>query len=88
MDPLLHTLNQDLLPPPIKTLVDFGMGIVNFVSGFGSGESGGDDGGAGFGGPPPPPVPVRVNQVDDTVVPVKAPPVKDGEGGGGGGEGW
>ena len=50
--PFTYTKPGPTLPPPIKTLVDFGMGIVNFVSGFGSGASGGDGSGeSGPGGP-------------------------------------
>lgn len=50
--PFTYTKPGPTLPPPIKTLIDFGMGIVNFASGFGSGASGGDGSGeSGPGGP-------------------------------------
>ena len=78
--PVTYTKPGPTLPPPIKTLIDFGMGIVNFVSGFGSGESGGDDGGGAPPPPPPPPPPPEDQPGDDTPPP---PPPEDGEGGGG-----
>ena len=78
--PVTYTKPGPTLPPPIKTLIDFGMGIVNFASGFGSGESGGDDGGGAPPPPPPPPPPPEDQPGDDTPPP---PPPEDGEGGGG-----